>query len=109
MNVKQILSVCAEMLASESRTNPGKTLVVDGHPETFKEAYEELVRLISWLYPGLDTVEIRKVVLCKDCRYFKRYKKKSCFKLVYKCICGITQSQVDPCHFCGNAQEKRFD
>ena len=106
MNVKGAHLVCAKLLRQKARQNPDGVITVEGKKFKYLEAAEELERMCEWVCPTLDTECIKKIVLCKSCKHYKRYRKKGAVWPVVKTLCELDKVERRPDYFCGNGIEK---
>ena len=63
-------------------------------------------RLKNWVYPQLAIEDVQKVTHCKDCKHYKRYRKKDCPKLASFYACSLTKIKRNPDFFCKDGAEK---
>lgn len=108
MNLKQILLACAKMLRAKAHKFPEGGFTVDGKKVLYCEAANEVQRLSGWVFPELDTDDIQKVIHCKDCAHYKRYRKKGAFKPEVKLLCELDKKQREPIFFCADGKEKEL-
>lgn len=107
MNLKQTLLACAKMLRAKAHKFPEGSFTVDGKKVLYCEAANEIQRLSGWVFPDLDTADIQKVIHCKDCAHYKRYRKKNSYKPEFKCLCELDKKQREPDFFCADGKEKQ--
>lgn len=81
IKLKSILAVCCDLLEDE----PQIYTTVEGAKVKYSEIIAEIKKLMLWCYKDLDTQEVVKIVRCKDCIYFKRYKNKAGTQRFYAC------------------------
>lgn len=67
---------------------------------------KELSKLKFWAYPDLTTEDMVAVVRCKDCRYYKKYKKKDTFKPEVVYACSRTKLKRSKEFFCADGESK---
>lgn len=67
---------------------------------------EELSKLCGWAYPQLTTEDIQKVVRCKKCRYYKKYKKKNDRKSAPFYACSLNMIKRPEDFYCAEGREK---
>lgn len=107
MSLKQILLACAKILRVKAKRYPDGGFTVDGKKVLYCEAANEVQRLSGWVFPDLDTADIQKVIHCKDCAHYKRYRKKNSYKPEFKCLCELDKKQREPDFFCADGKEKQ--
>lgn len=73
MKLKTLLKICSAMLKKKIKENPGGAFKAGDTRVPFSQVLSELEALMGWCYPDLDTGDIRQVVRCKNCRYYKPY------------------------------------
>ena len=66
----------------------------------------ELRKLKGWAYPHLTTEDIVKVVRCKKCQYYKRYKKKGDRKSLPVWACSLDRVKRNPDFYCAAGIQK---
>ena len=106
MNLKEAFSICAKLLREKSKENPGGVIVTDGKKVPYTQAAQELKRVCEWTYPALRTGDIQRIVHCKDCTFYKRYRKKGSLKREVKRLCSIDRIERSPDFFCKNGREE---
>lgn len=85
------------------------TLITPSNEEatTLKDLYVELDNLENWCYKG--KFEVQQVVRCKNCKYYKRYKKKlKDNRYDHKIIAACSKDKIQrhPEFFCANGEER---
>lgn len=68
------------------------------------EVANRLEKVLHWTYPDLSTEDIVKVIRCKDCMYYKKYRKKSPYKSVAFYACSLTKTKREPTFFCKDGE-----
>lgn len=106
MNLKAALEAAAQVYEKRAEKNPGGKVVLLGKSTPYGEAASGIRRFIGWVYPDLKTGDIQKVVRCKDCRYYKRYKKKGQVKPVVKLLCSLDKRERTPEFYCAEGRER---
>lgn len=74
----------------------------------------EIKKFAEWTDSNFDTESLCKVIHCKDCKHYKKMKKKSAqsigsFKAVTKIICELDGKHRPANYFCADALEKVRD
>ena len=77
-----------------------------GETVTCGEAYEEMGKLLGWLFPGLRTEQFEKVIHCRDCQHWKKYHKKGAPKQMYVWLCELDKKRRFEHEFCSDAKER---
>lgn len=112
MNAKHILQICIKTLKQIQKENPNKVFKVQGYGANcdskvqVSEVIDEAEKLYNWCYHGLDATDLQKVTRCKDCEYYKRFKKKTAYKPQVKYLCTLDKKERGPEFYCANAIEK---
>lgn len=103
MRLQVLFKTCSKIIGSKPET---KVKTEDG-VVTYKKLAEELDNLSSWCYQG--EINVKKIVTCKECRYYKRFKKKN-VKNPYRheafCACSLDRLKRKEDFFCANGEEK---
>ena len=92
MNARSVLKAAIQIV-----NKAPKTLNTEIPP---KKVAEDLEDLIGWISPDLECRDIVKVVRCKHCAYYRRFKKKGEFKSVPFYACKLDMSKRDPEFYC---------
>lgn len=66
---------------------------------------KELSKLKDWAYPQLTTADMVRVVRCRKCKFYKRYKKKGDPKAVAFYACSLDKKKRDEDFYCGEGKE----
>lgn len=107
MNLKSTFDISIKLLKQVSKDNPGKSFTnSQGERASLEDVIASLKKLSQWVLPSLDSNELVKVTRCKDCIYFKTYKKKDDPKARPFQACSSNRSQRDPMFFCKNGEHK---
>ena len=80
MNLKIALTLAAKAYDEKANKDPSGTIEVFHKRVSYSVAAKELRRIVSWVYPALDTRDIVKIVRCRNCAHYKKYKKKNTIK-----------------------------
>lgn len=102
MKLQTLFDTCSRILKksgdSRIKTEEGMT--------TYRELSKELDNLGSWCYKG--EIDVQKIIRCKNCRHYKRYKKKN-VKNPYEhttfCACSLDKLKRKPEFYCSNGEE----
>ena len=106
MRLQTVFSACNHILKAKLKSNPeAKTYTESGEVVKYKELSEELENLESWCYQG--ELEVKKVIRCKDCKHYKRYKKKTGGKKpLVIAACELDKHKRDPEFYCLYGEER---
>lgn len=91
-SIKEILELCSSILEQSGGA--------------YTEYKEDLSKLISWCYPDLYGYQFERVIHCKNCARYKRYKKKGSRLKQTKMLCEIDKQPRDPMFYCRDAIRK---
>ena len=107
MKLQTIFRACDTLVRAKAKTSPGCMIPAGDEKISCKELSKELNNLENWCYK--DELEVKQVVRCKNCVYYKRYKKKSQknpHKHIVFCACSKDKIKREPEFFCANGREK---
>lgn len=109
MNLQSVLRITASLYK-----NYGDIIVIGKTIYPVEDVIKEIERFAEWADPNLDTESLCKVIRCKDCKHYKKMKKKSAqsigsFKTVTKTICELDDKYRPANYFCADAVEKVKD
>lgn len=106
MKQVDVYRVTIRILRKIAKENPEKSFSNSlGEKVTVKELADELDKILNWLYKDFSTTDIAKVVYCKNCRYYKKYKRKGAFKAQIFQACSKDMKKRDPMFFCKDGEE----
>lgn len=99
MNARNVLKAAIQIVSKAP-----KNLSVEVPP---KIVAKDLSSLLSWISPELECNDIVRVVRCKNCSYYRRFKKKGAFKSTPFYACKLDMSRREPEYYCkdGMARE----
>ena len=107
MKQVDIYRLAVKLLRKMAKENPGKSFTnSDGEKATIDEVADALDNLSKWLYKDFHTEDITKVVRCKKCKYYKKYKKKGEFKAQIFQVCSKDMQKRSPMFFCKDGDER---
>lgn len=106
MNLKAALEAAAQAYEKRAERNPNGEIEVFGSRVSYGKAASEIRRVVCFVYPELETGNVQKVVRCKNCKYYKRYKKKGQVKPTVKFLCSIDKRERSPGFYCADGIEK---
>lgn len=105
LTLKSVLSICIKTLKSKEKEDPGGVFSTPHGDVPYTYAVNELKRVLKWLYPEFWTQDVQIVTRCKNCTHYKRYKKKSSVKPVYKYLCELDKVERPEDFFCKNGEK----
>lgn len=76
-----------------------------GESATVTDVIDTLKKTSSWMYPDLSTDDIAKVIRCKNCKYYRKYKKKGDLKSSAFYACSQDMRKRPPDFFCKDGDE----
>lgn len=107
MKQADIYRLAVKLLRNMAKENPGKSFTNSaGEKATIDDIANELDKVSKWLYKDFYTEDIDKVVRCKKCKYYKKYKKKDDRKSPPFWACRLTKIKRDPEFYCKEGIEK---
>lgn len=113
MTIKQILSITVDILNEVKQKTPKRMVEFpsDAGPQkiSIDAAIAQVKNLYSWCYDQLELKNIIKVCRCKDCKYYKKYRKKNSLKKVYKMLCSLDKTEKPPEWYCPKGMERTDD
>lgn len=107
MRMVDIYGLAIKLLKKMDAENPGKTFTnKDGEKATIPDIIKSLSMMKRWLYPALRPEDVTKVVRCKNCAYYKKYKKKGALKpqVFYACSKDMSRRAKD--FYCKDGEER---
>lgn len=104
MKLKDELRVASKLLL---KCGPSKMGVKtrDGETTTLGELAEELKTVSDWVSTDLEQNTVTKVVRCKNCMYYKKYKYKGPKGQIFRACC-LNKIKRDPMFFCSDGEER---
>lgn len=108
MKLSDAYKLAVKLLKQQAESNPKKTFTSpDGEKVTIADVADKLETVSKWVYPELSADDIELVVHCKNCRYYKRFKKKGdLLKARAFFACTKDMSRRDPEFFCKDGDRK---
>ena len=100
LTLKSVLDVCIKTLKAKEQENPGGVFDTPHGDIPYSYAISELKRVLKWLYPEFHTQDVQVVTRCKDCRHYKRYRKKGSMKPVFKYLCELDKTERPEDFYC---------
>lgn len=107
LKVKTALKVCSSIMRSKAAKNvSGGFNTPEGHL-SYSQIATELDKLCEFIYPKLDTHPLQKVVYCKYCDNYRKFRKNDP-KCVQKPIflCKLDHKPKDSDFWCKNGIER---
>ena len=107
MKQSSIFKLAIKLLKQEAKSNPTRSFVnSEGERVTIKDVANELDKVSKWLYRGLSTEDIARVVRCKNCKYYKKHNKTDSLKGSSYYICSKDKQRRDPMFYCTDGEER---
>ena len=108
MKLSDTYKLAVKLLRRQAESNPKKTFTShDGEKVTIANVADKLETVSKWVYPELSADDIELVVHCRNCRYYKRFKKKGdLLKARTFFACTKDMSRRDPEFFCKDGDRK---
>lgn len=106
MRMIDVYRLAVKLLKKMAKENPGKSFINSaGEKATIEEVADALDKVSKWLYKDFHTEDIDKVVRCKRCRFYKKYKKQGEFKPKVFMACSKDMKRHDSMFFCKDGEE----
>lgn len=107
MRMLDVYKIALKVLREVLAKNPERSFKSSsGEKVTLAQVISNLDQVCSWLYSDFSTDDIAKVVRCKHCRYYKKFKQKDAPKALPFWACTIDKKKRDPMYFCKDGIEK---
>lgn len=108
MKLSDAYKLAVKLLRRQAESNPKKTFTSpDGEKVTIADVADKLETVSKWVYPELSVDDIELVVHCRNCRYYKQFKKKGdLLKARAFFACTKDMSHRDPEFFCKDGDRK---
>ena len=107
MRMLDVFKLAAKLLREQAKTQPNRVFEnASGDKITAADVATEIEKLTKWMYPDLSCEDIAKVVRCRNCQHFKKYRKKGAFKATTFQACEYDKDKRDPEFYCKRGLEK---
>lgn len=109
VSMKQIdvYRLSVQLLKEVAVKHPERTVVVSTKEAvTVDEVATALDKISKWVYADFYAEDIDKVVRCKNCKFYKKYRKKNAFKAHSFQACSKDKKKRDPMFFCKEGEER---
>ena len=106
MKLQDLFNICDHLVQEKIKQKPEAGIKTsNGERFKYKEISKELRNLSSWCYQ--EPLDVQKVVRCKNCKHYKRYRKKD-FHKKYTLIqaCELTKTKRKPEFYCSDGLER---
>lgn len=101
MKAADAYRLAIKLLKRMSTEHPSKVFTnKDGDKATILDVADHLERVVKWVSPELETRDIVRVVRCKNCIYYKKYRRKGAYKTVPFMACSKDMKKREPTFFC---------
>lgn len=104
MNIQLTFRACLELLKKQPK---GSSIAVGKTQVSCEEAYNALNRVTEWCFPGLDSIQFEKIVHCRECENYRKFRKKGAPKKTARYLCALDKIHREPWYYCGDAKERR--
>lgn len=104
MNLKAVLEAAAQAYEKRAERNPNGEIEVFGSRVSYGKAASEIRRVVSFVYPELETGNVQKVVQCKNCKHYRKFKNKKTRQVKY--LCELDKLHKDPDFYCAKGEEE---
>lgn len=106
MKQVDVYKLAVKLLKKMAKETPGKSFTNSaGEKVTIEEIADALDKVSKWLYKDFHTEDIDKVVRCKKCKFYKKYKKRGEFKPKAFMACSKDMKRRDSMFFCKDGEE----
>lgn len=107
MKMADVYRLTLSSLKGLTKADPDKVY----HDKTYgdytcAELISGLSSIINWIHPELSASDVVKVVRCKDCTHYKRYRKKRDIKSSPRWLCDLDKLQKASDHYCKCGEER---
>lgn len=107
MRQVDVYRLAVKLLRKMAKETPGKSFTNSaGETATIEDIADALDKMSKWLYKDFHTEDIDRVVRCKKCKFYKKYKKKGSFKAQVFQACSKDMKRRDPMFFCKDGDER---
>ncbi len=107
MKLETLFNACSTICKNLSKGHPDRGISTAEGRMTLKDISSELDNLCNWCYKG--TIDVEKVVRCKDCKYYKKFKRnleKNPYDHEVVMLCSKTRTPRQPEFFCADGKER---
>lgn len=102
----EVYRLAAKILRTYHKINPDKVFTnKSGDRLTADDVAKSIEKVSSWMYRDLSSEDIEKVVRCKNCINYKRFKKKGDIKSPAFYACRLDMKKRDPMFYCKAGEE----
>lgn len=106
MNIQKAFRACITVLKRLPADKPIKTPYGEFKAE---EVLDTIKKLNGWCFPGIDGCQFERVIHCRECEFYRKFRKKNSPARTVKWLCARDKSEK-PAHFyCGYAKERAPD
>ena len=107
MTTVDLYGLTIKLLKKLDKENPGKTFTNKaGEKATIPDIIKCLSMMKCWLYPALRPEDVTKVVRCKNCAYYKKYKRKGAIKAQTFYACSKDMARRTEDFYCKDGEER---
>lgn len=108
MKAEQLYQSVLALLQNIVKKKPEAYITIgNGQLVPLKDLIPKIKRLCDWVYPDLSTDDIVLVTRCKNCRHYRRYKKKRDeLKPQISWRCDKDKERKDPGFYCKMGEPK---
>lgn len=101
----EVYKLAVKLLRGLSKQQPEKSFTnSDGETLTIADVANYLNGVSSWMFKDLAAEDIEKVVRCKRCVNYKRFKKKGDIKSPAFYACKLDMKKRDPMFYCKDGE-----
>lgn len=104
MRISEVFITTIKIIKLYSQEHPEAQFMTDGKSIKATELLDPLNKLLGWLYKDLTSESIERITRCRDCRYYKKYKKKGDIKAAPFYACSHDKQRRRPDFFCKDGE-----
>ena len=106
MKMLEAYYITLQVLKEQLKQYPNRMVKTsEGVSVSLQKVVRAMNRQAQWVYPELSTSDIAKVVRCKNCIHYKKYRRKGWGQSAAIYACSLDMKQRDPLFFCKDGEE----
>ncbi len=106
MRLRDSLRITVKLLKQVEAENPQRRFKnAEGEKVLITDVLSSMSKLSEWVDHELSSDELVKVVRCKQCRYYKKYRKKDAYKQATFYACSKDMQKRKPDFYCGDGEK----
>lgn len=108
MKLIDAYQIAIKLLKRQAKDSPSKSFTTsNGEQVTISDVADSLSSVLKWIHPELCSEEITLVTRCKNCKHYKRFKKKGDLlkpRTFYACV--KDRQRRSPEFFCKDGEKR---